>query len=256
MPPRHGVLACAEVSTDGLVGTAQLVSRAALPSVLPVFAPRIGRALHASRDARERHRRALPLRPLPGSLGASQGVASMPRRRQHHLQARRTLLAIHQHPGAARQRSSVAPVLRARSSRRVGLRIQPTHSRRTSDSTAVQAPSSRGMASCFDRRKTVVAATDQLQLESDRRAHARGIFQRCALTIEPSWAPGLTGCHTYSICGGVEAIDVAAKLPRSLVAPDSATDAAPDCTRPTDLFTRHFFVDPAGLAAERAGPGR
>jgi hypothetical protein len=43
--------------------------------------------------------------------------------------------------------------------------------------------------------------------------------ERCALTIEPNWAPGLSGCHTYSICGGIEAIDVAAKLPRSLVAP-------------------------------------
>ena len=64
-------------------------SRTALPSVLPVFAP-ANRAsfAHASRDAPHPHRRAVPLRPLPGSLGARQGVASMPRRRQHHLQAR------------------------------------------------------------------------------------------------------------------------------------------------------------------------
>ena len=45
--------------------------------------------------------------------------------------------------------------------------------------------------------------------------------ERCVLTAEPNWTPGLTGCHTYSLCGDVEAIYVAAKLPRSVVAPDT-----------------------------------
>jgi hypothetical protein len=43
--------------------------------------------------------------------------------------------------------------------------------------------------------------------------------ERCVLTAEPNWAPGLSGCHTYSICDDFEAIDVAARMPRSVVAP-------------------------------------
>ena len=77
------------------------------------------------------------------------------------------------------------------------------------------------MASCFHRRKTVVAATDTaLSSNEIARLTPEEYSERCASTIEPSWAPGLSGCHTYAICGDVEAIDVAAKLPRSLVAPN------------------------------------
>jgi len=43
--------------------------------------------------------------------------------------------------------------------------------------------------------------------------------ERPILTVEPTWAPALTGTHTYAVCGEVEAIDGAVRMPRSVVAP-------------------------------------
>lgn len=49
------------------------------------------------------------------------------------------------------------------------------------------------------------------------KLNPREYAERALLTIEPTWAPGLCGTHTYARCGGVEAIDAASRLPTSEV---------------------------------------